>query len=390
MRSRMQHASTCRVEDHGYPLDRGCGPPRRSAGARPRPAADTRDLVAAAVARYRREHDRYAKLADMVAEKCRRLLEANAILGAVDARAKSPESLERKLEELLAGQPPAGRTPEDLLDMVSDLAGVRVKTYVEADRDKVVEDIRLAFDGPGEGGEVDVEVKADPSRHYRAIHCQVILPPRDLAGRGANLEGTSCEIQVCSLLAHVWNEIEHNLVYKAANGRPSDEEMELLSALGALTKKGDEVLNALIAATRRRLARRTGEFTDTFDFVARMRERFPMAHNFEMHALALLEELRAFGLTTPQKVEEHLLGEGYLQESADLFEAFRAHQLRTDDWGVVLDPGSSDHLLVLLLARRAPEVLRRHQPDKPRGRLPRIARLARRFAEMAAAPAGGR
>ncbi len=353
-------------------------------------AVEPRGLVAAAVARYRREQDRYAKLADMVAEKCRRLLEANAILGAVDARAKSPESLERKLHELLAGAPRGGQTLEDLLDMVSDLAGVRVKTYVGADREKVVEDIRLAFDGPGEGGEVEVEVKADPSRQYRAIHCQVLLPPRDLTGRGANLRGTGCEIQVCSLLAHVWNEIEHNLVYKAASGPPSDEEMEFLAALGALTREGDEVLNALIAATRRRLAGRTGGFTDTFDFVARMRERFPMAHNFEMHALALLGELRAFGFTTPEKVEEHLMDGDYLRRSAELFESFRAHQLRTDDWGVVLDPGSSDHLLVLLLSRKAPEVLRRHQSDKPRGRLPRIARLARRFAEMAAAPPGGR
>ncbi len=353
-------------------------------------APEAREFIAPAVARYRREQDRYAKLADAVAEKCRRLLEANAILGTVDARAKGPGSLERKLGELLAGEPPGDRAPADLLDRVSDLAGVRVKTYVEADRDKVVEDICLAFDGPGEGGAVEVEVKAAPSRNYRAIHCQVMLPPQDLTGRWANLRDTSCEIQVCSLLAHVWNEIEHNLVYKAANGRPSGEEMDLLSALGSLTRQGDEVLNALIAATRRRLARRTGAFTDTFDFAARMRERFPMAHNFEMHALALLEELRAFGLTTPQQVEEHLLAGDYQQESWNLFEAFRAHQLRTDDWGVVLDPGSSDHLLVLLLARRAPEVLRRHQSDKPRGRLPRIARLARRFAEMAAAPAGGR
>ncbi len=348
------------------------------------------ELVRAAVERYRREQDRYAKLADLVAEKCRRLLEANAILGTVDARAKSPESLERKLEELLAGEPSAGLSPGALLDQVSDLAGVRVKTYVEADRDKVVEDIRLAFDGPGEGGEVEVEVKADPSRNYRAIHCQVMLPPQDLTGRAANLRGTSCEIQVCSLLAHVWNEIEHNLVYKAANGDPSREELDLLAALGDLTRKGDEVLNALIAATRRRLAQRTGEFTDTFDFVARMRDRFPMAHNFEMHALALLEELRAFGLTTPERIDRHLLHGAYQERSWALFEAFQAHQLRTGDWGVVLDPGSSDHLLVLLLAERAHEVLRRHQRSKPRGRLPRIARLARRFAEMASATAGAR
>ncbi len=351
--------------------------------------AGAQELIAAAVERYRREQDRYAKLADMVAEKCRRLLEANAILGTVDARAKSPESLERKLQTLLAGETPEELTPEGLLDRVSDLAGVRVKTYVEADRDKVVEDIRVAFDGPGEGGEVEVEVKADPSRNYRAIHCQVMLPPQDLAGRGANLEGTTCEIQVCSLLAHVWNEIEHNLVYKAANGEPSREELELLAALGNLTRRGDEVLNALIAATRRRLAQRTGEFTDTFDFVARMRDRFPMAHNFEMHALALLEELRAFGLTTPERIEAHLLHGDYQERSWALFEAFRAHQLRTGDWGVVLDPGSSDHLLVLLLEAKAPEVLRRHQRGKPRGRLPRIARLARRFVEMESAPAGG-
>jgi hypothetical protein len=188
---------------------------------------------------------------------------------------------------------------------------------------------------------------------------------------------------VCSLLAHVWNEIEHNLVYKATRGQPSAEELELLAALGIHTRDGDEILNSLLSATQRRLAQSTGEFTDAFDFAARMRGRFPLAPNFEMHALALLEELRAFGLTTPESIDSSLADADCQVESDALIEDFRAYQVRTRDWGVVLDPGSSDRLLVLLLARRAPEILRRHQTGATRGRLPRIARLARRFVEMA-------
>lgn len=54
----------------------------------------------------------------------------------------------------------------------------------------------------------------EKSRFYRGVHCQVCLPEEELVGDFDNLPGTSCEIQICSMMAHVWNEIEHDVAYK--------------------------------------------------------------------------------------------------------------------------------------------------------------------------------
>jgi ppGpp synthetase/RelA/SpoT-type nucleotidyltranferase len=359
-------------------------PPRRAASREGLRSEDTDRFIADTVDRYRREYDRYAKLAECIADECRLLLEENAIRATVEWRPKRPQGLARKLNRLAAD--PASATElvgtEDPLALVSDLAAVRIKTYVEADRWKVVEDIQLAFDGPGEGEDVEVDVKDRPDRLYRATHCQVTLRRRSWVGRYANLRGVSCEVQVCSLLAHVWNEIEHELVYKCAHGDVSAEERQLLADLGRITREGDAVLNDLLAANSRRVADRRGAFVDQFGFVTRMRERFPEAANFEMHALPLLGELLAEGLSSPEAIQTMLLREGYDRAWRRLFVEFEAYQKHAGDWGVVLDPDSSDQLLVLLLDRRAPAILRRHQSAKARGRLPRIARLARRFLEM--------
>jgi ppGpp synthetase/RelA/SpoT-type nucleotidyltranferase len=74
-----------------------------------------------------------------------------------------------------------------------------------------------------------VEKKDQDGRFYRATHCQVALKAEDLVEPFDNLEGITCEIQVCSLLAHVWNELEHDLVYKPTTGTFSGRESDSLA-----------------------------------------------------------------------------------------------------------------------------------------------------------------
>jgi hypothetical protein len=59
--------------------------------------------------------------------------------------------------------------------------------------------------------EVKDKQRETPENFYRATHCEVFLPPVDLVGTYANVASVPCEIQVCSMMAHVWNEIEHDL-----------------------------------------------------------------------------------------------------------------------------------------------------------------------------------
>jgi ppGpp synthetase/RelA/SpoT-type nucleotidyltranferase len=154
--------------------------------------------VEAALARYRREHDRYLALADAVASRCRSLAAEADIPAAVQWRIKSPERVRAKLERLAL--PSAGAASGEALEALGDLAGVRVATYTEAGREPMVEALRHGF------RDVAAEVKDKPGSFYRATHCQVRLLGADAPGLAPEVLGLSCEVQVCSLLAEVWNE----------------------------------------------------------------------------------------------------------------------------------------------------------------------------------------
>jgi ppGpp synthetase/RelA/SpoT-type nucleotidyltranferase len=230
----------------------------------------TETIVRSAVERYRREYDRYLKLARRVDEICRaEVVEANAIRAQVTFRAKDPKRLEGKLMKFLHDPSWSARigSVEELLDNVSDLAAVRVATYEEKDRARVAEVIGRVFVGRG-GGAVDIEVKDAEGRFYRATHCGVCLPARELAGAYENLAGLNCEIQVSSMLAHVWNEIEHDLRYKPQSGEPTERENELLTALAQLLSAGDIVIKHLLEEAEKRSREGVPLFVDVSDDVS--------------------------------------------------------------------------------------------------------------------------
>lgn len=265
-----------------------------------------------------------------------------------------------------------------------DLAGVRITTYVETDRDKVVEVIKKIFGGPT--GSVEVDKKDDAARQrrslYRATHCQVALKQEDLVGTYENLKGLSCEIQVCSLLAHVWNEIEHDLGHKPLSGTLSKLETDLLHVLGRETEAGDIVIASLLAEKEKRLAQIQGPFVDEYDFVVRMRNRFSSATEFGSNAEQLYEELVTLAMDTPNKIEEEILEEGYEAKAKVLLEQLITYLQHKNDVTVWIEPESSDQLLVLLLEKRLTQVLEQHPTGRGMGRPPRIASFAKRFQDM--------
>jgi len=337
-----------------------------------------------AVQRYRREYDCYDKLCKFVAAKCEReIIRANTLHAAVTARAKAPRKLGEKLHKKYK-QETVLNTVEDALGRVTDLAGVRISTYLEVDRDKVVEEIKKLFDGP-KSGPVDEEKKDRNGHFYRATHCQVALKPEDLIEPFDNLEGLTCEIQVCSLLAHVWNELEHDLAYKPTTGDLSTHEKESLSILGNLTLSGDVVIKQLFDANADRIKQAqndTAPFQDVYDFVARMRDAFPNLSDFGSNAGQLFEDLTALGFDTPSKVREQFLVDDYGVRSAGLLEQLQQYLQQQHDDSVQVESQSSDALLVLLLDTHCNQVLDQHPMGRGRGRPPRIASFAHRFQQM--------
>ncbi len=176
----------------------------------------TEKQVDEAVARYEREYDRYDKLTELVFQRCQELLASSDIRASVQRRAKKPSSLRTKLEALPRDSAKAKKfnSVDDVFSQMSDLAGVRIAAYRESDRARIVTKIQGEFAGPAGASVPDVEVKDKKSKNanYRATHCQVRILDEELPDSYWNLKGTCCEVQVCSLLAHVWNEIEHDLV----------------------------------------------------------------------------------------------------------------------------------------------------------------------------------
>ena len=346
--------------------------------------------IAEAVARYQREYDRYLKLCSRVADICRyEVVEANAIRAHVTFRAKGHKSLDTKLRKFAQTGKKSMPTVDSVFDQVRDLAAVRVATYVQTDERKVTDAIAKRFAGSN-GGAVAIDLKdkhaTDPSNFYRATHLEVFLPSQDLVGTYSNVVGVPCEIQVCSMMAHVWNEIEHDIGYKPT-GALSDLEKSTLVNIGHLTRSGDGMISQLLAATDTRNAEQTAAFSDVYDFVARARRWFPSVE-FATNAGPLFEELQLLRLNTPSGIQKQI---GDLASVADRslaeLQALSVSLQQRGETRYELEENSADRLLVLLLPKVAQHILSNHPTGRGVGGPTRISWFAARYLEPAASAA---
>lgn len=341
------------------------------------------DVIRGAVARYDRERDRYLKLAARIADIARsEIVEANAIRAQVTSRAKSIRSFEGKLRKYSKDLEENWDTIDKVFSQVGDFAGVRVATYRAEDEERVVKEIRRRFRGGG-SAEVAFEQKDKLAKglpsYYRATHCQVYLPDDELVGTYENLRGTSCEVQVCSMMAHVWNEIEHDIGYKPDGEGPKQAEKGLLRALGHLTRSGDEVISQLLEANLARLQDLKGDFVDVFDFVARLRQAFPEV-DLSINAGQLFDEVQSLGLTSPEKLRNAIGNEKFSTTAATgTLEHFNDYLRSNGDDEYLLDENSSDVLLVLVLEKFAKRIEENHPAGRGKGRPPRIRSIAYRY-----------
>jgi ppGpp synthetase/RelA/SpoT-type nucleotidyltranferase len=339
-------------------------------------------VIQDSVARYERERDRYLKLAARVADICRtEIVEGNAVRAQVTSRAKTAKSFEGKLRRFSKRADKNFQAAEDVFLGIGDFAGVRIATYREEDEKVVVTEILKYFCGPN-WADVSIERKdriADGS-FYRATHCQAFLLDDELVGTYENLRGTRCEIQVCSMMAHAWNEIEHDIGYKPEGGGPQEAERGLLKALGQLTRSGDEVISRLLEANIARLEAQTGEFAGVHGFIARLRSLFPRV-DLSTHAGQLFEEIESLGFTSLEELLEEI-GEAELSpENAEKqFDDFNSYLKNAPDGQEYqLDRNSSDLILVLLLNKYFERIEANHPIGRGKGRPPRIRSIATHY-----------
>lgn len=344
------------------------------------------------VRRYGRERDLYEKLAREVFERCREIMQDNAIRATYQWRFKDEARLagkiERRKSDLANTIPPTAEpgTVEAWMADLTDLAAVRVLTYEESARESAASLIAEKFldkDGLAPPRpDVRNKVDQEKGKFYRATHLLVTLPTDDFTdARLSNLKGVVCEIQVCSLLAHVWNEIEHDLVYKQLSGTPNETEINLLRALGNETLAGDAVISELIKATGTRTRALTDKFIDVHDFVSRARDAFPSASRFSDNAGQLFAELLSLGVDNMQKLNE-MLGDDMESRAKASLHALDAGLDTGDQESLKLSDATSDLALILVLETKAQAIIDAHPAGRGVGRPPRIASIARRFLQV--------
>lgn len=208
-------------------------------------------------------YDRLTKFVRLATEKLEQGIAEREIKARVSSRVKNPGSLRKKLESWLSTSAKASRIkdPRSTLEQVNDLAALRVMTYTEHGRAEVVELIKAIFRSPDGKHDFDMEIKEqrdlrikdDPVNHYRATHMLIALRQQDIEHSiYRNLKQDVAEIQITSMLAHVWNEIEHDTIYKAKASTLLAEERRSLDSLGMLTKTGDNIIKNFLAAQDRR------------------------------------------------------------------------------------------------------------------------------------------
>ena len=263
-----------------------------------------------------------------MAEICRNeVVEGNAIRAQVTSRAKSPKSLEGKLRRFATTGRKLILDVDSVFAQIRDLAAVRIATYEQRHEEQVVQLVCKRFiDAAGCPPVHERKDKnlGNPANFYRASHVEVFLTPSDIVGTYSNVVDVPCEVQVCSMMAHVWNEIEHDLGYKTTAGALSEQEKNLLIMLGQSVRVGDGTIASLFAETERRQREQGGVFADVYDFVARLRGWFPGV-DFGRNAGALFEALQPIRLVSPDSIRKLLDTPEPMTEaaraSADLFSA---------------------------------------------------------------------
>lgn len=350
-------------------------------------------LIFHAVSRYHRERDRYVKLADRIAQICRDdICEQNAIRAQVTFRVKTEKSFEGKLKRFSQSESREYETVDDIFLNISDLAGVRIAAYREEDCERIVEHLTREFSGPDGTINIDRKDKKEPGNenYYRAIHAQICLPKDDLIGTYDNVGDISCEVQVCTMIAHVWNEIEHDIGYKPELGAPSEDEAYYLAQLGRLVRQGDIAVSALLAANDKRASARTDEipaeddppdFADVHDFVSRMRDfGGGVMPRFSEYSGQLFELLVDLNLANPKKLDEVLV-DFDPQDASSKIRSFNISAGRSGLEALKLDGKSSDLLLIGLLDKKRPEIVEelKGRAGRGRGRPSRLHRIAVRY-----------
>lgn len=176
---------------------------------------------------YKDNQSIYASLASKVAEIIKENLEHSKMqYHSVTSREKSLESFENKAKSEKYSDP---------VNEIKDMAGIRIITYLESDVKKVADIVEKLFD-IDEANSLDQSKLLGSDRlGYRSVHYVAKFDkPRCKLPEYKTYENLPFEIQIRSLLQHVWAEVEHDRNYKFSGKLPIELERRFYLVAGIL------------------------------------------------------------------------------------------------------------------------------------------------------------
>lgn len=351
------------------------------------------NMIEEAHERFLRERDRYEKLTRTVESLCiEHIGEGSALRVNITARTKNPASFARKLRRMMVkGDKTDWKSADDIFNNLSDFSGVRIAYYMTSDADGIRDALAELFILP-EGFDVkDKRGKNYPFySNYQAIHCQVQLKEEHLKGANENLRGLSCEIQICSMMAHVWNEIEHDIGYKPS-GEMSEDEKLSLARLAENVRTGDEIIERLIIAHHVRTRgedsisspEELGIFLAELFAVKRVTFRESIGRVYDsLQRIDLCSKTalcKAIGVTMEQSEKERRQAWTKAKFDTNAFNRWLIANGHGDH--VLADRSSVEPLLVMVLHNRHKAILNKLPAGRGKGRPAWIRGMATRYSE---------
>jgi ppGpp synthetase/RelA/SpoT-type nucleotidyltranferase len=150
----------------------------------------------------------------------------------IQARAKAFDSFAEKASKLHS-ETNELRYPSPLTE-ITDLAGVRVITYVPRTVSDVEDVIRREF-VVQERLDKDAALLGAGRIGYKSIHFLVRLKePRTQAAEYSRFKDQTAEIQVRTILQHAWAEMEHDIQYKSDQQIPNELKRRFVALAGLI------------------------------------------------------------------------------------------------------------------------------------------------------------
>jgi len=250
----------------------------------------------------------------------------------ITARAKSVESFLKKIER---------KSYKNPQEEITDLAGIRVITFIESDVPKVCDIIRSAFNvHPTESLDKSTELGIDRFG-YRSVHFVCDLgKARIKLPEFAAFDGLVFEIQVRTILQHAWAEMDHDRNYKFVGVLPThlQRRLNLLAGMLELADREFATLAHEVDAYAQEVSDKTGagdldiEINST-SVMQYLLKKTASARNAAIDPFQIdediIDELRVFGINTLYDLDRIL--------SVELFTAVSQHQKFENYVGLLRD-----------------------------------------------------